>query len=436
MKRKLGNLEKAQVITNEHYPYNAVIALRLTNGPSEQALEEALKILQRRHPLLRARVEKEKKDFFFICDNTPPIPLNITTRQNDDHWRDVLEDKLNQRMDLVTGPPVHVTYLTTPDSTESEIIFSFQHSIIDEASGANILSELLTLCNKMDSGLPREPLIDLELSPPAEAFFPSFYKGFGKKWHMAFFLLRQMVDEFQYRLRSIGKRKAPLHWQGKCRTLSLLIPKETSEALGKVSRKHRVTISNMFNAAMLMTAHKHLYRQEKQPLRHFCFANLRSYLSPPLPSVHVGSYFSMMRFTVNMNGSRSLLELTKKLNDTTYCAFRRGDKFAFNLMSPYIMDMILRFKSFRMGTTALSFTGVLNLEKQFGRIKVRNVHAYASNFVVGPEYSALVRWFNGGYCWDIFYLDSDMDEKKAQTMAAEILSILEKSIAEEEEERS
>ncbi|UCH97061.1 MAG: hypothetical protein JSV88_09480 [Candidatus Aminicenantes bacterium] len=435
MRRELGNFERAQVITNEHYPFNAVIILCISNGPSEETLREVLKHLRRRHPLLSVHIHKEKGRYFFVSEAAPAIPLKVVERQNSEHWQQVVEQELNREVDIFKGPLIRLTYLIGPvgpgKKNESEIVITFQHAVIDASSTANFLHELLSLCEKIETHGSVEGFNNLEPLPPAEAFFPSSFQGMRRKWHNFLFILRQIGDEFLYRLRTRSRRKAPIHAAGRGKILTITLTKDTSNALNKHSRKKRITINNLFNAAILMAVHKHLYDGQTLPLRHFNFADLRPYLTPPLDTQYLGSYFSMMRFTVGMKENPKVWELARKINDITYTSFKRGDKFCANLLSPQMMQAILRFKSFRMAVTALSFTGFLMLEKHYGAIEVRDIHAFVSNFVLGPEYTAQTRWFDGRFYWDILYLDSDMDYKQAKVIAEEIRTILE-SAAEEE----
>ena len=53
----------AEAICNEAYAFNAVIILRITNGPSEETLRILLPVLQRRQPLLGVHIHKEKNWF-------------------------------------------------------------------------------------------------------------------------------------------------------------------------------------------------------------------------------------------------------------------------------------------------------------------------------------------------------------------------------------
>ena len=157
MKRELGNFERAQVITNEHYPFNAVIVLCINNGPSEDTLKKALEQLSRRQPLLGVHIHKEKERYFFDSEGTPKIPLNMVERQDNQHWRTTAEEELNRQINIFKEPPLRLTYLTGSSSRkESEIVVTFQHVVIDAVSTANFIHELLSLCQKIKTGAALE----------------------------------------------------------------------------------------------------------------------------------------------------------------------------------------------------------------------------------------------------------------------------------------
>lgn len=418
----MGNMETAQASTNEYFPFNAVIVLRLKNGPSAQMLRATFSALQRRHPLLTVHIRREKGRYFFVSDGISEIPLKEVARLSSRHWQQVVEEELNRKFDVSTGPLVRCFYLTGPDSKEeSELILSFQHAIMDAASAASLLPEILSLCREV------EPL---PLLPPVQDLFPPAFKGLRRKWKSLSFFRRQLGDEFRYQLGTRGRRKAPIHPSGQCKILPLKLASGTTAALGKGCRKKRVTLNSLLTAAMLMAVHRHLYDGLPLPLRHIHMADLRPYLTPPLEALHLGSYFSMMRFTVGLEENPAVWELAAKVNDTTYAALKRGDKFCANLFSARLMGMLFRFKAFRMAATAMSFTGPVTLARNYGNTEVQEIHAFVSNFVLGPEYTAQVRLFNGRLCWDILYLDSDMDAKQAGIIADEIFTILESAVEE------
>ena len=424
----------AQAMSNEHYSFNAVVILRIAGGPGEKTLRLLLDYLQRRHPLLSAHIFEKKGWYYFQTEGTPQIPLKTVKRRDENHWRQIAEEELDTNFDIFTGPLFRLTYLTDPGGKkESELIFTFQHAVIDAASIGGILNEALSLCAEIESGVSKEKFKKVEplpFLPSIESFLPPAFKRLRRKWRLFSFMLRQMGDEFSYRLGTKGSRKAPVHPAAKNKILPMEFSKETSAALQKLCRKKRVTLTNLLTAAMLMAVHKHIYEGRPLPLRHVNTADLRPYLVPPLGVKHVGSYFAMMRYTVGMKETPQVWELARELNDIAYPALKRSDKFCTNLLSYRMMSMIFRTKSFRMGATALSYTGQILLEKNYGKIEVLDIRAFVSNFVVGPEYTALVNLFDGKINYNILYLDADMEQKQAGVIADEIRAVL-KSAAEE-----
>ncbi|MCP4152042.1 MAG: hypothetical protein GY757_30150 [bacterium] len=301
--------------------------------------------------------------------------------------------------------------------------------MMDASSGAAFLREVLALCQKWEAGEPLGKVERLELLPPAEFYFPAAFKGIRRKWNTFKFMLRQMGDEFSYRGGTKGKRQAPIHENGRNKVLTFGLSPEVSDAIIKLSRRMRVTVNDLFNAVLMKAVHLHIYKGEELPFRHFNFADLRPYLKPPLSCDYLGSYFSMMRYTVPMKRDVDIRDLARAVGGIAYSSLKRGDKFSANLLSALMMKAMLRFKAFRMGTTALSYTGSINLETSYGDIKVRGLHAFVSNFGLGPEYTAQVRLFDNCFYWDILYLDSDMDEKQARHIAGKIEALLKEVVA-------
>jgi Phthiocerol/phthiodiolone dimycocerosyl transferase C-terminus len=426
MRRELGQMEKAQASINEHYPLNAVIVVCLTNGPSGERLKKSLDFVKQQNPILGVHILRQKSRYDFESEGTPDIAVNLTERTDGGHWQTAAEEELNRGFNLAKGPLVRVTYLFNPGSGgDCELIFTFQHSIMDAVSASSFLDEFLRACSREEPCPGVEKKDQRDLRPAAEAFFPPAFQGWRRRWNVFRFLLRQGGDELLYRLRMRGKRKPPVHSSGKCRILSLRLSRETTKSLLGFCRKNKITLSSLLTAAILKSVHTHLYGGKAMPMRHIHTADLRPYLKPPLDGRQLGCYFSLLRMTVRMKENSEIGALAREVGDIAYSSLRRGDKFGAYLTSYQMMQMLFRSKSLRIGTTAVTYTGLLTLERTYGRMEVREVRAFVSNFVVGPEYSAVAKIFDGRVDWDILYLDSDMDREKAETIAQEIRAILE-----------
>jgi hypothetical protein len=428
MKRALGKFETAANITDVNFPFNIVGILRLEGMPSPDTVRQALDILQERHPFLKVRITQEDGRYFFASGDIPTIPLKVLDREGDGHWVRVAEHELNHRVDSVRGPLLRFTCLVD-EGERGEIVMAVHHSIVDGTSSENLFHELLSVCNAIESGEEIEEKVHLSPLPPVEANFPSGFKGFGLKWKILGYFLRQMGDELSYQLRLRGKRKPSINEDALGRILPVRIPETTTTALVRRARKERVTLNSIMSAVMLMSVQKHLYGGDDLPMRYMSMADLRPYLKPPAPPDELGGYISLMRFTIQMHNEDDLWTLTRRINDQIYTAAKGGGKFLFSVMSEQVMRMTFRLRRFRMCTTATSFKGAVRLQQSYGAYKITGLHGFISNFGLGPEYSAQISLFNDELWWDILYLDKDMNHEKAQEIADDMRKIVEGAIA-------
>jgi hypothetical protein len=76
--------------------------------------------------------------------------------------------------------------------------------------------------------------------------------------------------------------------------------------------------------------------------------------------------------------------------------------------------MVLKLRNMRLGVTALSFIGKLDLEPKYGSIQLHNVNAFISNNPLGPEFSAFGKILFGSIGLDFNYLTAEMDALQAE----------------------
>jgi hypothetical protein len=257
-----------------------------------------------------------------------------------------------------------------------------------------------------------------------DTYFPAKFQGARRFGPMMRYFVDQMIEEakFQWHLR--GKQKPAINDQAKGKILSVSISSDETKHILKSARKENVTLNSILNAAMLIAVNKHLYGGMRFPMRGMTFANLRPYLDPPVEPHHFGGYASTFRFAVSVTGDTNVWDLAREIQTQIYKATKRGYKFSGSLMSPQMMKMVFRLRAFRMATTALSYAGVVDLITKINSIKIREVHSFASNFAVGPEYTAQARIFNNQLRWDIVYLNTDMDKQTAKLIAKDMCKLL------------
>lgn len=425
MERPLGIFETAETLTDAFAPFNVVGVIKLETGVSPNGLKNALEQARRRHPLLRARIVDPGTGWRYDLDGVPGIPLETIERRGASHWREIAERELNRAFDIETGPLMRCAQLIgKPGTTESELVVTFLHTIIDGNSAINLMREILEAWDASAAGRGTiEPEV-LDLMPPVETFFPPDYRGWRARMRIAGFMARQIVDEIGYRRRARGTRRMPIGTSARCKCLSRDLGGDDLTALVRATRRHRVTLNSALNAAMLLVVQRRLYGGAAVPLRNFNFAIMRPYLRPPIEDHHLGSFHVMLRSTVDIHGTHDFWRLAAAVNSQLVTNSRRGDKFLSLLTVTGVMRFILRQRKMRMGATALAYTGPLKLPQSIGAIRIRGVHAMVSNLVLGPEYTAHARLFAGRLCWDHVYLDSDMDGHTAAGITDEIFDLL------------
>jgi len=418
MSRPLGVFESTQLLASERFPFNVVIALRLQGAPPPERIAQALHELAARHPLLRMHVETGNGVSRFVAKDTPAIPLALQSGAGRDGWIALVETELERPFDLAKGPLLRVGGLQTGPTLD--LVLTGHHLILDAASAANLVRELLSLCGGASGGLPA-----LTLQPAADWLLPPRAAGWRGALARGGFMARQLADEIGFRFRSRGHRKQPLHASGHCRVLPLALSETATTALIDSSRRRHLTLNSVLNAAMLLIVKRRVYAGAERPLRYFSFANLRPYLRPPLGPIDLGGYFAMMRFTAQVADRDDLWGLADRINRQVYQAARRGEKFTNLQLSLATMRMLLRLGSIRMAHTALSYTGVAEVPRRYGDLELLELHAFVSNFVLGPEYTAQARLLGGRLWLDILYLDCDMDAERARDIGNRMLELLE-----------
>jgi len=418
--RTLGTFERALFLSDQHAPFNVVSVLRLEYAPAPIIIQQALSILQNRHPLLRAGIRAVK------FEGLPNLlfSFKVIEEQEEINWLDIVEQEMNTRLNLELGL-FRGIYIYN-NSGHADLFFAFHHAIMDAASGMNLLDELLRICVALQTEeAPHPPT--LEVVPPVEQRFPPSFKGLRGAAKMMGYAMAQMIEEIQYQARLRGKRTHPVHLGGRGFPLTITLPESIIDALSKRCRSEKVTMNSLLNASLLLAANRHLYVGNLLPMQTFTFADLRPYTVPPTSAEHLANYISMLRFTVDVSGEIDVWELTRNLHVKIYRALKQGNKFLASKMSESLIKMFVGMKSMRMGTTALNYSGAVPLETQYGEIKVKGLHGFLSSFDLGPEASSQARLFNNELWMDFMFLETDVDRETAEKIVGEVKAILERA---------
>jgi len=424
VKRELGIFERGQFIADRYAPFHIVGVLRLENAPLPHILQSSIAELQKRHPFLSAHLIHKEGWHYFATLADPSLPFKTLLRSNDEHWIQVTEAELQDRIDASTDPMFRCTYLYSEDQQQAEIILALSHFIADAASASQLLHELMTLCASFSNG-KSVSVSELSPAPTVESCFPPTFQGSRLSLRIMRYAFEQMVDEFIYRIRTINKRTPPFH---KRPTHGHILPvcfsSDIIESFAQRARKEGVTLNSALNTALLLSVNRHLYGGEKLPMRTFSFADLRPYVEPPLDAENLGCYISMMRYTVDVGGEIDFWSFAKNVHKKIYASLKHGDKFIASAMSESLLKMLVKLDSVRLCASALNYNGTVSVQTSYGQIKVLEMHGFVSAHEFGPEMASQAQLFNDDLIWDFAYLEEDMDQEKAKAIVEEIKGIM------------
>ncbi len=420
-RRALGAFESAQVLTNGHFAFNVVTVLALEPGPEPDVLRRALAVLRARHPLLRARVGSAGGRREFVLEATSELPLTLIQHPWPEDWRRLAERELNTGFDTAVGPLLRLTALLAPEGRVQHLVIAAQHAIFDGASGAHWVGELLSVSELLAAGREPEGFGPLPLNGPPEAYFPSRYRGWRGVAGRLRYLAGQLTDEAAVRWHGRGGRDPKLVPGGRCRVHPVVLSAETTAAIARRCRRERVTVNSFLCAAQLRAAAERL--PALPALRHYVFANLRPYLEPTLGPEHLASCVAMLALRTDVRAG-DVWALARRVSRQVHAAAKRGEWFSAVALSRRLMALVLGQRRFRMGHAGLAYGGGVRLAEEQGRYRLTALHAFVSNFWLGPPYTANARRFGGRLYWDMVYLDGDMDEAIAAGVAEAVCARL------------
>lgn len=429
MKRELGSLERALVVSGRYAPFHSVYVLCLELPPPSQIIGKALKFLQKRHSFLRARLLPENGKYYFASLTEPVLPFRVLPRWNDTHWVQVAEVELQAQSESSPGPMFRCTYLYDENQKQAEIILTFFHSLVDAASAGCLLNELLTVSvSLMDEGTVTAS--ELSPAPPQEARFPSAFRGVGLSLRTFGYLVRQTVDELLYQIQAREKRKPPLHKKSSHgHIISLELPDTFTATLLHRTGLEKVMPDAILHAALMISVNRHLYAGKRVPMRTFSLWDMRPSVEPPLSNEHLGNYVSPLRFSLPVEGGVNIWQLARMLQQKLSHSVRSGDHYLAATATESLLKYAVRKSPFRMSSTSLSFSGDSQLKENYGDMIINDVHVYISACEIGPEFLGHGRLFDGRLILDFTYLDADMSYDEAKAIIEEIKSILHTAVS-------
>jgi NRPS condensation-like uncharacterized protein len=433
MKRELGKMETALVITDDFAPLTVAAVLRLSGAPEPERLRAALDELQRRHPLLQARLVRQRRSVSFDGPTgVPEISMTVRSRTSTDQWQEMASAALNRRVDTASGPMLECTYLHDADTGKGDILFAYHHAIMDGTSASALFDELLAMCSVSNAAgdittastsAAATRTVPSGYPPSVDDLLPASVRGRERMRRLASYMKVQAADEISYQ-RSIRGRQPAVASADRCVVATRSLDVDETNRMISLARRKRLTTNSIVGAALLRATYEHLHDGETVPMRAIAFADLRNDLTPQPSADVLGCYIAMLRHTVTVGPDQDLWSLAQTLQDEIRASVTGHEHLLAAGMAKSLMKMILGVKRMRMADTAVSYAGPVALCERYGDITVDDVHGFVATNRLAPFSSALVQIVGGRLTWDFVFLEADLDEHQREKLADTVLNKL------------
>lgn len=157
--RKLGATEDMYWRFDSECPLYFGVLARFAGAYDEARFREALRAVQARHPLLRARILVEAGKPWFV-ETDREIPVETLEQAPGEEWQ-VLERSLVERFDTELGPLLRCTVMKHAKD-DVTILFTFHHAVSDGRSAIFVIRDLLQSLAQQERG-QSAALLPLEL---------------------------------------------------------------------------------------------------------------------------------------------------------------------------------------------------------------------------------------------------------------------------------
>ncbi len=145
MNRHLTTTERVFLAMAERVVMNPVVMVRCRGAIAVEQVEQAVRVVQRRHPALQVRVVLDPSPWFSDRD-VGPVAVRVVERTSDEHWREVVRDELNVPIDIERGPLIR--FVLVRDEHACELICTTDHVNADGRSGLFVLRDVLRVIDQ------------------------------------------------------------------------------------------------------------------------------------------------------------------------------------------------------------------------------------------------------------------------------------------------
>ena len=336
--RKVTALERLFSLS----PYSIVtIVARIKGNLSADTLLNAIERVQQRHTNLRVRIKTDDgHNLWFTSEDVKGIPIEIISRENNDHWIKIQKESSKIRFRFDKRPAIRFILVHSPEI--SEIIILCHHIICDGLSLAYLARDIMIHLGdpaKKAEILPDPVPIDLDNLPTDISMNPIvklFINRINKQWK---------TDKTYFDQEDYANLNEAYWMNANHQVISVELSESQTNRLVKRSKEENVTVNSGLTTAFV-GAQQIVLGDKKEHKRVGIAGSLRDRLQKPAEE-KMGFFAGVVTLDYTYDKHRDFWDNARRLNRKVQPLYTNKNLFNDGLTWCYLESGILEAINFK-----------------------------------------------------------------------------------------
>lgn len=420
IKRKLIIGERLMYVDAET-PVNCVFAVKITGIITPERLKNALYKIQRRHELLRMRIDEEEEGgpYFIINPVIKEIPVEIKERKGEEDWLAVSKEAWYMPFNRENEPLARIIWLQSPAGAEqlpvSDLLWVLPHCTCDGNTCIALMRELLTLLDNPDLQLQHY----CSFSSVRELMPGSFFASKGKmlkiklfsKLGKLFFYFKKIQNEI------VTGSDYALHWK---------LSEEQTKALTRLASAEKTSVHSALCVAFMKSFYE--ITGDRAHGKVICPVDIRRYITQIKPD-HMFAFAPIAELTMDHRTTIAFWERARMLRAALKKKVNAIDVYDMLWLSEQLhtsVNKMVRFLKSTKGThdITLSNMGKLRIPENYETFNVDTIYSPTIAFPWRNPTTLAVTIFKGQMDFALMSNDGFLSEAEASQIREKAMGFL------------
>ena len=434
LSRKIGLVETWMALGHDLGGGLIVNVVYLEGILTQDVVQQALKLVQQRHPMLQVYIVESEDGLYFQSTGITEIPVQVIYKQDENEAIKVAQKEIHTKFTPGKNPLCRLTLLYSHQHQNTcEMIITFHHGIVDGISCMRFIDDLLSYYQKINEGENISQVESLEFIPPIDTLVNYNIPSQNPRENDQLAneqptLPPQLIIESQA---SANERFT--------RMLPRMLSQEKTKILIDKCKQEKTTVHGAMCAAMLFAAGKLLSIDTQVNFSYGLPVNLRKYCQPEITDQNLGCFISVLGFNQLVDPNTSFWDLAREcksqINDSLISGvhitrlqqgkLRNSDS---DSMKEFVRNYMFS-KEDTMGRNnffSISNRGKFKFRYQADKLKIKELYFAFPQHISGDCFWLGVLTLNEQLFCNFIYVQPVISDRTAQLFADDVMTVIEK----------